>query len=93
MAELAYVDPAQGNVVIAFDGTVVELFVEGKASISRVHVRMLYIEVKGPYRKGHYEVDFSSAPNGLGGFRTWVSGETWPWFTQFLDGVRAVTGR
>ena len=93
MNELAYVDPAQGDVVITFDGRVVELFVNGKASIARVHVQQLYLEAKGPHRKGFYEVDFNSSPNGLGGFNTYVPGEAWPQFAAFLQTVSAATGR
>ena len=91
--EVAYVDPVQGNVVITCDGTVVEHFVEGKASVARVHVRQLYLEVKGPHRKGFYEINFNSAPNGLGGFKTFVAGDDWPRVAEFLNAVPAAGRR
>ena len=92
--EVAYQDGVHGNAVITFDGTVVEFFVEAKfTSVARVHVRMLYVEVEGPNRKGYYEVDFSTSPRGLGGFKMYVHTETWPWIAQLLEAVRAATGR
>jgi hypothetical protein len=92
--EVPYQDGVHGDAVITFDGTVLEFFVPGKASsIARLHVRHIYVEVKGPNRRGYYEVDFSTSPRGLGGFEMYVHTETWPWVAPLLEAVRAAAGR
>lgn len=74
--ELAFEDLIHGQVVLTFDGHVVECFKQGLGSISRIHLRQLLCEATGPNRKGHYEVKFSIAPWG-GGFDITVAAETW----------------
>jgi hypothetical protein len=74
--EVAFEDLIHGQVVIAFDGRVVECFKQGRGSIARIHLQQLLCEARGPSPKGHYEVKFSIAPWG-GGFDLTVAGETW----------------
>ena len=76
MHELAFQDLVHGQVVLTFDGRVIEFFRQGVGSISRIHLRQLLCEATGPNRKGYYEVKFSIAPWG-GGFDLTVTGETW----------------
>lgn len=76
MHEVAFDDLIHGQLVLAFDGHVVECFKQGLGSISRIHLRQLLCEATGPNPKGHYEVKFSIAPWG-GGFDLTVAGDTW----------------
>lgn len=74
--DVAFEDLVHGQVVVAFDGRVVEFFKQGRGSINRIHLRQLLCEATGPNRKGHYEVKFSIAPRG-GGFDLTVAADTW----------------
>ena len=74
--EVAFEDLIHGQVVLAFDGRVVECFKQGVGSISRIHLRQLLCHATGPDGKGHYEVKFSVAPWG-GGFDITVTADTW----------------
>jgi hypothetical protein len=74
--ELAFEDLIHGQVIVTFDGHVVEVFRQGVGSITRIHLWQLQCEATGPNRKGYYEVKFSIAPWG-GGVDLTVTGETW----------------
>ena len=76
MHEVAFEDLIFGQVILAFDGRVIEFFRQGQGSISRIHVGQLLCEATGPNRKGYYEVKFSIAPWG-GGFDLTVTADTW----------------
>jgi hypothetical protein len=86
--DLAFEDLVHGQVVLAFDGRVVELFRQGAGSLSRIHVLQLLCEAGGPNRKGHYEVKFSVAP-GRGGFDLTVTGETWRSLQPLVAAIHA----
>ena len=90
--EIAYHDGAHGDSILTFDGTIVEFFAPGKAgSVARMHVRMLWFEVKGPNRKGYYEIDFNTSPRGLGGVTIYVHTDTYPAVYELLQAVSAAT--
>ena len=92
--EVAYHDGAHGDAVLTFDGSVVELFAEKKfTSIARCHVSMLYINVKGPNRRGYYEINASTSPGGLGGFEAYVHVNDWPRVGELLNAVAAAGAR
>ena len=74
--EVAFEDLIHGQVVVAFDGRVVEFFKGGRGSINRIHLQQLLCEATGPNPKVHYEVKFSIAPWG-GGFDLTVTGDNW----------------
>jgi hypothetical protein len=74
--ELAFEDLVHGQVVLTFDGHVVEFFRQGAGSLVRIHILQLVCEATGPNRKGYYEVKFSVLP-GRGGFDVTVTAETW----------------
>ena len=76
MHELAFEDRVHGQVVLTFDGHVVEFFRQGAGSQVRIHLLQLLCEASGPNRKGYYEVKFSVRP-GRGGFDLTVTAETW----------------
>jgi hypothetical protein len=88
--EVAYRDGVHGNAILTFDGSVLELFAEGKSTSSaRCHCRLLHIQVGGPNRKGYYELNVSTSPGGLGGFKAWVHGNDWPPVGELLNAVAA----
>ena len=92
--EVAYRDGAHGDTVLTFDGSVLEMFTEKKfTSIARCHVKMLWIQVEGPNRKGYYEVNASTSPGGLGGFEAYVPADDWPRVGELLNAVAAAGGR
>jgi hypothetical protein len=74
--ELAFEDLILGQIVLTFDGHVVELFRQGVGSVKRIHVRQLICEATGPTGRGNYQVKFSVQPWG-GGFDLAVAPETW----------------
>ena len=76
------------DVLLAFDGRVVEVFgFPGSESI-RFHVRNLDLEVDGPDRKGRHDVKLAPATRG-GGCHIPVGEEDWPAVATFIDRVLA----
>ncbi len=79
MLEAEYDDEVQGTVVLSWDGSVLEVFTERLASTARLHRRLLHLDVKGPDRRGRYEVRATSQPRGRGaGATLFVPAEGWP---------------
>lgn len=74
--EAVFQDLIYGNVIVAFDGEVVELFGKGPVA-RRIHRRMLGVQVSGPTTKGNYVVDLSQTVGG-GGVELSVAGSDWP---------------
>ena len=92
--EVAYRDGAHGDAILTFDGTVLELFAEGKStSNARCHARMLFIQVGGPSRRGYYELNVSTSSGGLGGFKAYVHANDWPRVGELLNAVAAAGAR
>lgn len=77
-----------GDVLLAFDGRVVEIFgFPGKESY-RFHLRNMELSSEGPDRKGRHRVVVMSA-RGSGGCSFEVPPEDWPLVGPFVDGVLA----
>ncbi len=88
MHELVFEDAIFGNVIVTFDGRVLELFRPGMGSVHRMHVRHLArIEQRGPDRRGNYTADFS--PIERGGFKLTVPGDVWPQVTDLIGRMGA----
>ena len=76
------------DLLLAFDGRVIEVFgFPGSESI-RFHVRNLDLEVDGPDRKGRHTVKLATATRG-GGCHIPVPEEDWPEVSVFVDNVLA----
>jgi hypothetical protein len=90
MLELSHADDIVGQVILTFDGRVLEKFSERTATAERMIVGLLHLEVEGPDRKGRREVWFTCRPNRRGGgFRLMVSEEQWPGVEPFVREVGA----
>jgi len=90
VGELAFDDLLQGQMVLVFDGRIVELFTERHGSIARIHVRQLHHGATGPGRKGQYE--YTCSPRSTwpgGGFNVTVDGETWRSLQQLIAEIDA----
>lgn len=76
------------EILLTFDGRVVELFgFPGSESI-RFHVLNLELTVDGPDRKGRYEL-FIRPASGAGGCRLDVPEADWTEVAPFIDRVLA----
>lgn len=76
MPETVFRDLIHGDVILSFDGQVVELF--GKTPVARrIHRRMLGMQVSGPTQRGNYVVDLSHTVGG-GGVQLSIAGNDWP---------------
>jgi len=88
MHELVFEDAIFGNVVVTFDGRVLEFFRPGMGSVHRMHLRHLArVEQSGPDRRGNYTADF--CPIERGGFKLTVPGEVWPRVTDLISTIGA----
>ena len=76
------------DILLTFDGRVVEAFGFPGAESIRFHVLNLELTVDGPDRKGRYAVQLSPATRG-GGCRVEVPEADWPEVGPFLDRVLA----
>jgi len=74
--EAAFQDLILGNVIVTFDGRVVEFF--GENMPGRFHLLMLSMQVSGPTNNGNYVVDFSNKFSGRGGVKLSIAGNDWP---------------
>ena len=72
------------KVVVSFDGRVLELF--GRYA-HRYHVDELEVRVKGPDKKGRYEVAIDSRFGG--GAQFYVEGPDWPAIEPVIEAARA----
>lgn len=66
------------DVLLAFDGTVVELFGFPGAASFRFHVKNLVLEVGEPNRKGRRALQFDPATKYSSGARMDIPAEDWP---------------
>lgn len=70
MSDVRLHDEILGQVVVCFDGRVLEVFTEGTATTSaRFHVALLAVEVQPPDRKGRHQIDFAPVRPGRNGIR------------------------
>lgn len=78
MIEAHYEDDVLGEVVLAFDGRVLELFQWRTADPQRLHALLLHVHAEEPDRKGRRAVHLTTRPGGRGGgVRLSVRGEDW----------------
>jgi hypothetical protein len=90
MLELAHDDSLLGQLILTFDGRVLEKFEDRSAAAERMIVGLLYIEVTSPDRKGRRDVWFTCRPNRKGGgFRLTVAEDQWPGVEPFVREVGA----
>jgi hypothetical protein len=76
------------DLLLAFDGRVIEVFgFPGSESI-RFHVRNLDLEIDGPDRKGRHTIKLATATRG-GGCHIPVPEEDWPEVRGFVDALLA----
>ncbi len=66
------------DVLLTFDGTVVEVFGFPSHASVRFHVRNIVVEVGEPNRKGRRALQFDPASKYSGGVRMDVPPEDWP---------------
>jgi hypothetical protein len=74
--EVRFQDLIRGDVIVSFDGQVVELF-GSPPVVLRIHRLMLGMQISGPTEKGNYVVDLSRTVGG-GGVQLSISGNDWP---------------
>ncbi|WP_028063009.1 hypothetical protein [Solirubrobacter soli] len=90
MLELSHADDILGQVILTFDGRVLEKFSERSAEAERMIVGLLHLEVTEPDRKGRREVWFTCRPKRRGGgFRLTVADEEWAGVEPFVRDVGA----
>jgi hypothetical protein len=76
------------DILLTFDGRVVEVFGFPGATSLRFHVLNLELAAEGPDRKGRYTVQLGPASHG-GGCHVEVPEADWPEVAPFLDRVLA----
>jgi hypothetical protein len=76
------------DVLLCFDGRIVEVFGFPGSESLRFHVKNLELSADGPDRKGRYSVHIEPATRG-GGCVVTVPEEDWPAVAPFLDHVLA----
>ena len=76
------------DILLAFDGRVLEVFGFPGQESYRFHVRNVELTVDGPDRKGRHRVEAASA-RGSGGCSFDVPPEDWHVVGPFLDAVLA----
>jgi hypothetical protein len=69
MIEVRVHDEVLGDVLVCFDGRVLEIFGHGPVTPSRFHVGMLIMAVEEADRKGRHQIDFAPARAGRNGVR------------------------
>jgi hypothetical protein len=93
MIELSHADDILGQVILTFDGRVLEKFSERSATAERMIVGLLHLEVAGPDRKGRRELWFTCRPRRRGGgFRLIVTEDQWAGVEPFVRDVGAALG-
>ena len=76
-----------GEMVVSFDGRVLEVF--GFNNAVRYHVHELEARVKGPDKKGRYEVTIGSRWRGMAQFT--VEGADWPAVAPVIEAALAAS--
>lgn len=90
MSDVRFEDASIGDVILSFDGRIVERFRYVTAETERLHVGMLVVEVTEPNRKGVREVWCTAGPNRRGGgFRVCVHDADWPVIEPVVSEIRA----
>jgi hypothetical protein len=89
MTEVAYEDYLLGEVIVSFDGRVVEVFRRDVIDTLRAHARQLHVEVSGPDRRGRHTIEFATTSRGRGGFKLTVPGEAWDDVSALVKQVTA----
>jgi hypothetical protein len=85
MSEL--LEGQSGEMLVSFDGRVLELF--GFSNPVRYHVNEVEARVKGPDKKGRYEVTIGSRWRGMAQFH--VEGADWPAIEPVIEAARAAS--
>jgi hypothetical protein len=91
MTEVEFEDYLLGEVIVAFDGRVVEVFRRDVVETFRAHVRQLHLEKTGPDRRGRHTVEFATTSRGRGGFKLTVPPESWEQMAGFVAAVEAAS--
>ncbi|HUF84294.1 MAG TPA: hypothetical protein VMQ81_06840 [Acidimicrobiia bacterium] len=87
MRETRFRDLILGDVILSFDGHVVELF--GSTAVTpRIHRLMLAMQVSGPTERGNYVVNLSRTVGG-GGVELSIAGNDWPNVEPLLTEISA----
>ena len=81
-----------GDNLLAFDGTVLELFGHPATPSSRWHVRALDLEVGAPDKKGRRMLQLRATTKHSGRLGLEVPPEDWSAVEPFLDRVLAAMG-
>ena len=76
------------DILLAFDGRVVEVFGFPGSESLRFHIGNLRLEVNGPDRKGRYMIQMKPASRGSGGCAFEVGPDEWPEAGPFFDAIR-----
>ena len=63
---VAYEDMAAGEVVLVVDETAIRVFSSRSAEARAIHLSQLRVTPSGPDRKGRYQFELTSSPNGAG---------------------------
>ena len=92
MREVEFEDYLLGEVIVAWDGRVVELFRRDVAETTRVHVRQLELVTHEPDRRGRHTVDFATTTRGRGGFKLTVPSEAWDDAKSLIEEISAARG-
>ena len=75
-----------GDVLLTFDGRVLEIFGFPGQESYRFHVKNMELTAEGPDKKGRYRATAMSA-KGSGGCSLEVGADDWPQVGPFLDRV------
>ncbi len=75
------------DMLLAFDGRVVEIFGFPGSESLRFHIANLKLEITGPDRKGRHSVQLKPLSRHTGGCLFEVREEDWPAAEAYLDNV------
>jgi hypothetical protein len=78
-----------GDNLLAFDGTVLELFGHPATPSSRWHVKVMELEVGDPDKHGRRQLSVRAATKHSGRLTLEIPAEDWPAAEPFLDRVLA----
>lgn len=84
MSWVEYEDSILGRVVVELQPTVVEVFQARVQETTRIHLRMLVVDLQGPNRQGHHQVRLAVAGGPgltLTASEQWWA-RLWPWVEQ-----------
>lgn len=75
------------DILLAFDGRVVEVFGFPGSESLRFHIANLRLDIDGPSRKGRYMIQLKPQSRGSGGCAFEVESHEWPEVGPFLDRI------